>query len=124
MSDVRIPFWTIYSYWVFGMVVLWTSGLLPFSPLASAILAFIGSSFPVFWNGSFNSANMFIIATHLLPLWILRNTSIDLVENAVVFLVYNTFLALLGTDFITVYKTIFAHAPTTIHEYLNQRFSF
>jgi hypothetical protein len=118
---IKIPIWAIYSYWVFAMTILWLLGRLPFSPLLSAVLAFIGSFFPVFFNGSFNQANGFIIATHLVPIWILRNTSLDLAPNALVFLVYNLILFVNGTNFIKIYKTIFTHAPTTIHEYLCQR---
>lgn len=118
---IKIPIWAIYSYWVFAMTVLWLIGRLPFSPLLSAVLAFIGSSFPVFFNGTFNQANVFIIATHLVPIWILRNTHLDLWPNALVFLVYNLILLANQTNFLKIYKTIFTHAPTTIHGYLCQR---
>ena len=40
-----IPFWLIYSYWMFGATLLWLGGVIKWSPLISAILSFIGSFF-------------------------------------------------------------------------------
>jgi len=62
----------IYSYWVFVMTA-------PFSPLTSAIAAFIGSAL-----------------MHLIPLWILRKTPLDVVPNAL--------LMLNGTNYMEVYS--------------------
>ena len=115
-----VPFWKIYSYWSFVMVALWSAGHLPFSPLASAIVAFIGSLFMV---RNCNSANVFILVTHLWPLWILRNTKLDVIPNLTVFLVYNMFLFALGTNYVEVYTTIYNNPPTSLKEYLSQRFS-
>ena len=115
----KVPFWTIYSYWSFAMIALWSRGRLPFSPLVSAIVAFVAS---IFMMRKFNSASIFIIVTHLFPLWVLRNTELDIIPNLKVFLVYNIFLFALGTNFVEVYTAIYNNPPTTIKEYLSQRF--
>lgn len=120
---VHVPFWTIYSYWLFAMMVLWAAGRLPFSPLASAIFSCVGSFLLVFLSGSFDQAKTFIVVTHLVPLWILRNTRLDIVPNLKVFIIYNLFLALYGTNFVEVYTKIITHAPTTIRDYFLQRFT-
>jgi len=116
-----IPFWLIYSYWVFVMTILWSFGIITWSPLISAIFGFVGSSFPVLFTRQFTQANVFIILTHLIPIWILRKTRIDIVPNLLVFLIYNLVLVAYGTDYIKVYKYIFTHVPTTIQGYLCQR---
>jgi hypothetical protein len=116
-----IPFWLIYSYWVFVMTILWSFGIITWSPLISTIFAFVGSSFPVLFTRQFTQANIFIILTHLIPIWILRKTRIDIVPNLLVFLIYNLVLVAYGTDYIKVYKYIFTHVPTTIQGYLCQR---
>jgi len=82
-----LPIWKIYSYWVFVMTALWRVGWLPFSPLTSAIAAFIGSAL---------MPRSFIIVMHLIPLWILRKTPLDVVPNVAVFLLYNALLMLNG----------------------------
>ena len=115
-----VPFWKIYSYWSFVMVALWSAGHLPFSPLVSAIVAFIGSLFMI---RNCNSANVFILVTHLWPLWMLRNTKLDVIPNLTVFLIYNMFLFALGTNYVEVYTTIYNNPPTSLKEYLSQRFS-
>lgn len=116
----KVPFWTIYSYWSFAMTLLWLTGHLPFSPLVSAIVAFIGSSFLL---RNFNNATLFIIATHIWPVWVLRNSPIDVAPNLKVFILYNLFLFTLETNVVEVYTKIFTDPPKTIKEYLGQRFS-
>lgn len=111
-------FWLIYSWWVFALVLLWLAGLLPFSPRASAIGAFIGSIFFIMATKRFNA---FILATHLVPLWLLRAEPLDLVPNALVALVYTLFLATQGTDPLKIYRWIVENPPSTIREYLKQR---
>lgn len=107
-----IPIWKIYSYWVFAMTALWCLGWLPFSPLVSAIAAFVGSAL---------MPRSFILVMHLVPLWILRKTHLDVVPNVAVFLLYNALLVLNGTNYVEVYSYIYTHQPTTLREYLSQR---
>lgn len=114
--------WKIYSYWVFGMMMLWGFGILPFSPLASALATFIGSIIFVkkFYN-FFSPVGMFIIGTHLVPLWFLRRTRVEIRPNLVAFVVYNLFLLSQGTNFIKVYNFIGTDPPETIRGHLCQR---
>ena len=118
----KSPFWTIYSYWVLAMTLLWLAGGLPFSPLVSALASFAGSLFLMARTGSFNDANVFILMIHLVPLWILRNTTLDLGENVGVFVGYNIFLMIMGTSYVEVYRRIMEDPPRTIKEYLDMRF--
>ena len=114
----KVPIWKIYSYWVFFMTLMWMAGWLPFSPLASALFTF---GFPVLFMGPWNQANIFVVALHFLPVWILRKTSLDLKANLAVFALYNLVLLAAGTDYVSVYKTLYTDPPTTIAEYLCQR---
>lgn len=116
-----IHIWKIYSYWVFLMTFLWCLGYLPFSPLASAIVSFIGASLIPISVKSLTQANIFIVLTHAIPLWILRRTSIDVLPNLSVFLVYNALLHAYGTSYREVYTDIFTHQPLTVRQYLAQR---
>lgn len=116
-----IPFWLIYSYWVFALTILWSYNFIKWSPLISAILAFIASAALVISKNKFNQTNIFILATHLVPIWVLRYTKIDILPNLLVFTLYNLVLTVNGTDYIKVYKYIFNHMPDTIHDYLSQR---
>ena len=113
-----IEFWKIYSYWVLGLYVIWISGHLPFSPLASALVSFLGTLY-VFRG--ITPAYLFILVTHGVPLITLRSTPLDLVPNLLVFLVYSMVLAMNGTNFVTVYRDIVDIFPTSIDEYLRQR---
>lgn len=109
----------IYSWWVFGLTLLWSVGLLAFSPLLSAVVTFVGSV--IFTGLEVNVLNAFIVATHMIPLWVLRKTTLDVIPNVFVFLVYNLFLSAQGTNSVRVYTSIFEHRPATVHEYLCQR---
>lgn len=114
---IRVEPWKIYSWWVFAMVALWLAGLLPFSPLASAVLAFIGSV--IFATRT--RAGAFILLMHAVPLWLLRHEPLDLAPNALVYLAYVLVLASQGTDPLKIYKIIFENPPATIGEYMCQR---
>jgi hypothetical protein len=114
----RIEFWKIYSFWVLGMYLLWVSGYLPFSPLASALVSFIGTLY-VFRG--ITPAYLFILFTHGLPLITLQNAPLDLIPNLFVFLLYSMVLAANGTNFVTVYRDISDTFPVSIDEYLRQR---
>lgn len=109
----------IYSYWVFGLTLLWSVGWITFSPLLSAVVTFVGSV--IFTGLELNLVNFFIVATHLIPLWVLRKTSLDVLPNVFVFLIYNLFLFAMGTNSARVYKSIFEHRPATVQDYLCQR---
>jgi hypothetical protein len=112
-----IPIWQIYSYWVFAMTLLWMAGWLPFSPLLSA-MASLAASFTLSINAP---VYLFILSIHAWTVWVLRKTSIEMVPNAVVFLVYSLTLFMQGTNFKKVYENIFTDPPKTVQEYLQRR---
>jgi len=112
---LRIQF--IYSYWVLALTLLWSMGVLPFSPLASAIPALIGT---VYLTVRYQIPTIVLLA-HVIPVWLLRNTHTDLPQNLAVFAVYNLFLHASGTSFRKVYTEITNNPPKTFDEYLKQR---
>ena len=119
---IKIPIWNIYSYWVFAMTALWSAGILPFSPLVSAITVMAGSlAFTTFQYGVTNPVSLFIFFTHALTIWITRKSSLDYSENLTVFLIYNIALLISGTNVVEVYTTIFKEPPMTIQDYFCQR---
>jgi hypothetical protein len=115
--EVVVPIWQIYSYWVFAMTLLWLSGKLPFSPLFSAVLS-LAASITLSINAP---VYLFILFIHALTVWVLRNTSLEVIPNAMVFLVYNLTLLMQSTNFKKVYENIFRDPPRTIQEYLQRR---
>jgi len=119
---VMVPVWAIYSYWSFALTVLWLLGVLPFSPLASAVATFIGSIIFVFFqNKIFRPVGIFIVASHLVPVLILRKTKFNFFKNFLIFIVYNLTLLATGTNFKKIYTKIFENPPTSVNDYLRQR---
>jgi hypothetical protein len=117
-----VPVWAIYSYWAFGLTALWLAGLLPFSPLASAVATFIGSIIFVFFqNKIFQPVGIFIVVSHLVPVLILRKTKFNFFKNFLIFIVYNLTLLATGTNFKKIYTKIFENPPMTVGDYLRQR---
>ena len=114
--------WKIYSYWGFAMTALWYAGVLKFSPLLSVIVTFIGGViFSFFQYKGINPVNLFIFITHLIPVILLRHTSLDIKENVGVFILYNLVLLASGTNAVQVYSEIFKNPPKTVREYFIQR---
>jgi hypothetical protein len=117
-----VPIWKIYSYWSTALAALWLAGLLPFSPLASCVATLIGSIFFVMAGGTlFRPIGIFIVATHIVPVWFLRETKFNFFKNFLIFGVYNLALLAAGTNFKEVYEQVFRENPRTIREYLSQR---
>jgi len=104
------------------MTALWLAGILKFSPLLSVIVTFIGGViFSFFQYKGIKPVNLFIFITHLIPVILLRNTSLDIKENVGVFILYNLVLLVSGTTAGKVYSEIFKNPPRTLHEYFIQR---
>jgi hypothetical protein len=119
---IKVPIWHIYSYWIFAMTALWSAGLLPFSPLVSAIAITAGSLvFTTSQYGVTSPVSLFIFFTHTITIWLTRKTSLDYSENLIAFLIYNMVLMASGTNMVEVYSTIFKEPPMTIGDYLCQR---
>jgi len=114
--------WKIYSYWGFAMTALWLAGILKFSPLLSVIITFIGGViFSFFQYKGITPINIFVFVTHLIPVILLRHTSLDIKENVAVFILYNLTLIASGTNVKQVYTTIFNNPPQTTYDYFLQR---
>ena len=119
---IKVPVWHIYSYWVFVMSALWSAGLLPFSPLVSAIGIMAASLvFTTSQYGITNPVSLFIFFTHAMTIWVARNSSLDYSANLIAFLIYNIVLLASWTNLVEVYTTIFKEPPMTIRDYLCQR---
>lgn len=117
-----VPIWKIYSYWSTAMAALWLAGLMPFSPLASCVATLIGSIFFVLAEGTlFRPIGFFIVATHVVPVVLLRKTKFNFFKNFLIFIIYNLTLIGSGTNFMKVYEQVFRENPRTIREYLSQR---
>jgi hypothetical protein len=117
-----VPTWKIFSYWSSALAALWLVGLLPFSPLASCVATLIGSIFFVLAEGTlFRPIGIFIVATHVVPVVLLRKTKFNFFKNFLIFIVYNLALLATGTNFMKVYEQVFRENPRTIREYLSQR---
>lgn len=117
-----VPVWAIYSYWSTAMAALWLVGLLPFSPLASCVATLIGSIVFAIWEGTiFRPIGVFIVATHVIPVFILRRTKFKFFKNFLIFIIYNLVLLGTGTNFKKVYEQVFRENPQTIGAYLRQR---
>jgi hypothetical protein len=117
-----VPIWKIYSYWSTALAALWLAGLLPFSPLASCVATLIGSIVFAMAGGTlFLPIGMFIVATRVVPVWLLRKTEMNIFKNFLIFIVYNLTLLAAGTNFMKVYEQVFRENPRTVHEYLSQR---
>lgn len=122
MDATSLAVWKIYSYWSFALTILWSLGLLPFSPLASVVATFIGSIIFVFFqNKIFTTVGAFIVLTHLVPVVILRKTKFNFFKNFLIFTMYNAVLIASGTNFKKVYKNIFQNPPESVQDYLRQR---
>jgi hypothetical protein len=114
--------WKIYSYWGFAMTALWYAGVLKFSPLLSVIFTLIGGViFSFFQYKGIKPVNLLIFITHLIPVILLRHTSVDIKENVGVFILYNLVLLASGTTAEKVYSDIFKNPPRTVREYFLQR---
>jgi hypothetical protein len=104
------------------MTALWYAGVLKFSPLLSVIFTLVaGVIFSIFQYKGINPVSLFIFITHLIPVIILRHTSLDIKENVGVFILYNLVLLASGTTSGKVYSEIFKNPPRTVRDYFVQR---
>ena len=117
----KVPIWALYSWWVFGMTVLWVLGLLPFSPKLSIIVTFLASVVSSLTMYGFKPVGLFIILSHLLPLYLTKSSPLDINPNLIVFALYNLVLFSRETDIWEVYQKVFTSPPQSIKAYFIQR---
>jgi hypothetical protein len=115
----RFPLWALYSWWVFALTGAWLAGLLPFSPLASALATFTGSI--ILFATRKNFINFLIVASHLGPVWLMRRAPLDIVPNVITFFLYNIILEENSLDLKKVYESVLADPPLTVRDYLKNR---
>jgi hypothetical protein len=86
------------------------------------VATLVGSIFFVLAGGTlFRPIGIFIVATHVVPVILLRKTKFNFFKNFLIFGVYNLALLATGTNFKEVYEQVFRENPRTIREYLSQR---
>ena len=117
------PRWVyIFSWWGFALSVLRLMGLSPVSPLLILILNSLGTM--VFLGMKKNigrDVSLFILATHVIPVYIFRKDIIDVPGSLVVFASYILFLNCMGTSAQEVYARILEEPMPTIGSYLSSR---
>ena len=117
----KVPIWALYSWWVFGMTVLWVLGLLPFSPKLSAIVTFVASVASSLTMYGVKPVGIFIILSHAVPVWLTKSSPLDIKSNLMVFGFYNFLLFSSSTDIWEVYTKVFIDPPQSIKAYFIQR---
>ena len=68
------------------------------------------------------AVSLFILATHVLPVYIFRKDPVDIVGSLTVGALYLLFLRYMGTSTQEVYARILAEPMPTIGSYLKTRF--
>ena len=119
------PRWVyIFSWWGFALSVLRLMGLSPVSPLLILILNSLGTVvFLLIKKNIGLQVSLFILATHLIPVYIFRKDIIDVPGSLVVFASYILFLNCMGTSVQEVYGRILEEPMPTIRSYLSSRLS-
>ena len=113
------PLWALYSWWVFALTGAWLTGLLPFSPLTSALGTLAGSI--ILFTSRKNFINFLIVVSHLGPVWLMRRAPLDIVPNVITFFLYNLLLEENSLNFKEVYRRVLADPPLTVRDYLEKR---
>lgn len=116
-----MEWYNVFSYWGFGVWFMWLLGF-PIEPL-SIILANLVFSvlFVLAKYKGIPPVALFILATHMIPLWSLRRSPVRLGPLLVVYGLYMLWLATQGLDPFKVYQSMFDEPPLTIREYLERR---
>jgi len=69
----------------------------------------------------FKPVGLFIILSHLLPLYLTKSSPLDINPNLIVFALYNLVLFSIETDIWEVYQKVFTPPPPSIKDYFIQR---
>ena len=116
-----MEWYNIFSYWGFGFWLAWLLGA-PVQPLSVILANLVFSVFFVLakYKG-LSPVALFILVTHTIPLYSLRQTEIRLDQLFYLYLAYIIWLRIQGLCPVQVYKSIFNEPPHTIREYLRLR---
>lgn len=113
------PWYNVFSYW--GLILWLLSPWLPFSILSILMANLVGTLVFVYVARPPIRLAMFLIALHVVPVWLNRRDPIQLVPLMTVFGTYVIFLAFQGLSLRAVYEDLVRNPPKTIREYLTGR---
>jgi hypothetical protein len=115
----------IFSFWGYILTVLRLLHLSPFSPLLLLILNTLATCVLVLIKKNVSlPVSLFLVGTHIIPLYLLRKDTIDIVGSLIVFGLYLAFLKYNGTNPLKVYNHVMEQPMPTIASYLKDRTSF
>lgn len=109
--------YNVFSYWSFVFFLA-----SPRSARLVTILSLLGTFAFLSLANTTPPVAIFLLAFHVLPVWLLRKQPIQLKPTLLLILAYLTFLALQGLDPVKVYRGMIEEPPLTISEYLKKRF--
>ena len=116
-----MEWYNVFSYWGFGVWFLWLAGF-PIEPLSIVLANLLFSIiFVLAKYKGLPPIALFILATHMVPLYSLRRSPVKLAPLVIVYTVYMTWLAVQGLDPFKVYESMFREPPSTVQEYLERR---
>lgn len=115
----------IFSFWGYILTLLRLLHLSPFSPLFLLILNTLATCVLVLIKKNMSlSVSLFLVGTHVIPLYLLRKDTIDIIGSLIVFSLYLAFLKFNGTNPLKVYNHVMEQPMPTIASYLKDRTSF
>jgi len=116
-----MEWYNIFSYWGFGFWFAWLLGA-PVQPLSVILANLLFSIFFVMakYKG-LSPVALFILVTHTIPLYSLRQTEFQPEQLLYLYSVYMAWLLSQGLTPARVYKSIFDEPPHTVREYLRLR---
>jgi hypothetical protein len=119
---LRVPWYNIFSYWAFIAWFFWLLGS-PFSPLLPLAINLIFSIFFVALKYEKTTpVGLFIIATHAIPMYSLRDADFDIVTFIYMYLLYAIWLDSQGLTPVDIYKKLLKEpSPVTVREFLKSR---
>ena len=117
------PRWIfIFSWWGFALSVLRLLKISPVSPLLILILNCLGTIvFLILKENIGLSVAMFVLLSHMIPVYIFRKDSIDIVGSMLFFVTYLLYLKLNGTYIQQVYNRILSEPMPSIRSYISSR---